>query len=129
MKDSDIKEFGGELMKFLSQANIQTRVWHLQTTSYAQHVALNGFYDGIGDLQDTLIETYQGYYKSRIGGNMNFNIDSEWDESKPKEYLQMLNNYLHDAYTDKLMQPGCLKNIMDEITALVDKTLYLLTLS
>jgi len=33
---------------------------HLSTTSYAQHVALNSFYDGLVPLIDAYAETYQG---------------------------------------------------------------------
>lgn len=35
---------------------------HLMTTSYAQHMALNTFYDEIIDLVDGLFESYQGVY-------------------------------------------------------------------
>ena len=35
---------------------------HLLTTSYAQHKALQKFYEDIDDLVDGLIESYQGVY-------------------------------------------------------------------
>ena len=35
---------------------------HLVTTSYAQHMALNAFYDEIVGLIDGLVESYQGVY-------------------------------------------------------------------
>ena len=35
---------------------------HLQTKSYAQHKALNGFYENILYFTDTFVETYQGQY-------------------------------------------------------------------
>ena len=35
---------------------------HLMTTSYAQHMALNTFYDEMPDLVDDLVESYQGIY-------------------------------------------------------------------
>ena len=35
---------------------------HLNTRSYAKHVALNEFYDGIIDLADKFAEAYQGKY-------------------------------------------------------------------
>lgn len=35
---------------------------HLMTTSYAQHKALGSFYEGITDLVDDLVESYQGVY-------------------------------------------------------------------
>jgi len=35
---------------------------HLATTSYAQHKALNSFYEDIAGLVDDLVESYQGVY-------------------------------------------------------------------
>lgn len=35
---------------------------HLMTTSYAQHKALNSFYEDIAGLVDDLVESYQGIY-------------------------------------------------------------------
>lgn len=33
---------------------------HFKTKSYAQHMALGGFYDGLIDKIDSIVETYQG---------------------------------------------------------------------
>ena len=38
----------------------QAHVFHLQTGSYAEHKALQGYYEGIDDLVDSLVESYQG---------------------------------------------------------------------
>ena len=35
---------------------------HWRTKSYAQHQALGGFYDGVIDAIDSLVEAYQGAY-------------------------------------------------------------------
>jgi len=131
-KDSNSENpalIGGELMKYMAMVNIQARVWHLQTTSFAQHKALNEVYDAIGDFQDTLIETLQGYYNVRIAGDMNFTIDSTFEESKPAAFLKEFNDYMHNISKTKTLQPSCLSNIIDEITAFVSKAIYLLTLN
>lgn len=39
-----------------------THIQHLKTKSYAEHKALNEFYDGIVDLVDGLAEATQGQY-------------------------------------------------------------------
>ena len=39
-----------------------THIMHLKTKSYAEHKALNEFYDGIIDLADGLAEATQGQY-------------------------------------------------------------------
>lgn len=51
--------------KFLStlfNSREQAHILHLQTSSYASHKALQKYYEGIVDLIDKYIETYQGKY-------------------------------------------------------------------
>lgn len=120
--------FGGKLMKTLSEANIQTHVWHLQTNSYAQHMALGGFYDCIVDLTDSLLEVYQGLHNVKVSGNMDIKIDSNYTSTKPTAYLNTLKGVMEEMYDHKYLDAGCVANVMDEIMALIDKTLYLLTL-
>lgn len=48
--------------KFLStlfNSRDQAHIFHLQTSSYAAHKALNKYYDEIVDLVDTYAETYK----------------------------------------------------------------------
>lgn len=120
--------FGGQLMQVLSESQIQAHVWHLQGTLYSQHMALNNYYDSIVDLKDSLLETYQGLHGTRISGNMDMKIDSSWCESKPAGYFKSLRGKLDGMYSNQYVTPGSLKNIMDEIIALVAKTEYLLSL-
>ena len=40
----------------------QAHVYHLQTKSYAEHKALNEYYDDIVPVFDGIVETYQGKY-------------------------------------------------------------------
>lgn len=120
--------FGGQLMQILSESQIQSHVWHLQTTLYSQHKALNKYYDSIVDLKDSLLETYQGLHGTRISGNMDMKIDSSWSESKPAGYFKSLRGKLDGMYSNQYITPGSLRNIMDEIIALVAKTEYLLSL-
>lgn len=43
-------------------ARDEAHIAHLMTTSYAQHMALNTFYDEMPGLVDDLVESYQGIY-------------------------------------------------------------------
>ena len=51
-----------EMISLLLHSRTQVHTLHLQTESYPEHMALNGYYDGIGDLFDGLVESYQGKY-------------------------------------------------------------------
>ncbi len=121
-------KFGGELMQLLSEIRIQTHVWHLQTKVHSQHISLNDIYVDIVDLTDSIIEVYQGFHNTRIVGNMNISIDSNWSENKPTIYLKSINTKLEKVSNHKYMQNGSLVNLMDEIKGLINKTLYLLSL-
>ena len=52
----------GKLVMELFHARTTAHVLHLKSRSYAQHVALQGFYDGVIPLADALAEAYQGEY-------------------------------------------------------------------
>jgi hypothetical protein len=95
---------------------------HLQTTSYAEHVALNGYYDGLLDLTDKLVETYFGI----IGKKLSIKIpQSEFINAQA--HLKQLCSYIESNRT--LFEESQIQNIIDEICALINKTQYMLTLS
>ena len=115
-----MNEYSNVLLAFADQV----RVYHWMTTSYSQHEALGGLYDGISGLIDSFIETYMGKYGR--GTNV--------------ETSGFLISYSLDSMTEKMDEfeqflVGCdlpdtdLLNIRDEILALVHKTKYLLTLA
>lgn len=126
--NNNAASFGGQMMKVLTESGIQSHVWHLQGKLYSQHMALSNYYSSIPGLIDDLIETYQGLHGVRISGNMNLTIDSVWSETKPSLYFKTLRMNLDKLYQNEFLQPGSLKNIMDEIIGLVGKTEYLLSL-
>ena len=50
----------GRLLALLFLGREVTHREHLRTKSYAQHVALNTFYDGIIEIADSIAEAFQG---------------------------------------------------------------------
>lgn len=108
----------------LFQSRDCMHIVHLQTTSYSEHKALNAYYDSILDLTDDLLESYMG----TIGKRLNFKIPaSEYTNSK--QHLTQLRDYVMKHRTVFGKENTHLQNIIDEIIALINKTLYLLTLS
>jgi hypothetical protein len=47
-----------KLISYLFYFQIQAHIFHLQTKSFAEHKALNDFYDSIPDLIDSIVESY-----------------------------------------------------------------------
>ena len=110
----------GKFIGTLFQSRDMMHIAHLQTTSFAEHKALNGYYDGILELTDTFTETYFGRNKrTEIIIPESKNMDSV---SHMKEMQSILDSE-RDNYASEL------QNIIDEMLGLVNKTLYLLTLS
>lgn len=91
---------------------------HLQTKSYAAHVALGDYYDAIVGLTDKYAEAYQGCYKVIADYPATFPLAKD-----PKRYFDGLYDYL-DATRKTLPKESHLDNIVDEIAELIDSTRY-----
>lgn len=93
---------------------------HLQTVSFAEHKALNGYYDGILDLTDTFSEVYFGRNKS---------VEIIVPEAKHMDAISHLKIMQSTIDSERKNYSSELQNIMDEMLSLINKTLYLLTLN
>ena len=51
-----------DMVSILLHSQTQVHIFHLQTKSYSEHKALQGYYEGIDALVDGVIESYQGKY-------------------------------------------------------------------
>lgn len=94
---------------------------HLNTRSFAKHMALQGFYEGIVPLADNLAEAYQGRHgligpislqSARKTGNIIEFLQDQLDEIEATRY----------DVVDK--KDTALHNIIDEIVGLYLSTLY-----
>ena len=61
VEDGSNDDFCEMVCNILHSRN-QAHVFHLQTKSYAEHIALNGYYDAVVALFDGIVESYQGKY-------------------------------------------------------------------
>jgi hypothetical protein len=91
---------------------------HLMTDSYAKHVALADYYDGIVDLTDKWAEAYQGSYEIIKSYPKDFHLATD-----PVKYMTSVKAFVKDIRTE-LPQDSELSNIVDEIAGLIDSTLY-----
>lgn len=126
------KKEGGEIscpctkvFELCTHAVTQTHYWHLMTTGYAEHKALNMFYDELPDLMDVFIETFVG-----VNGRMK-TIPAAYpivahDVTVVREYFSRLHQDLMQVRPN--VNPH-LQSELDNILTLVAKTNYLLTLS
>ena len=101
----------------------QAHAFHLMTNSYAQHEALQSYYEGIVPLLDTWAEGYMGKYGRlpRVTSNKRFTQDPK----KARSYFKTL---LARVRRMKLPKDTYLRSVQDEITTLIRQTMYQLTL-
>ena len=101
-------------------ARTNAHVLHLQTTSYAEHKALEGFYDELVPLVDRFAETYQGSYGVIEDYPSGFTF-SESSEDMIDEFEEWVaDNRARIGITSDTH----LQNIIDEIVALARSTRY-----
>jgi hypothetical protein len=115
-----------EFLSALNSCKQQSIFWHNQTMSYAEHKALNNFYDDIEDLLDDLVESVAGIYGRPKGYEVHDFEDWTSTEATSqyfKKVYEMIQTERKTIYQDSWIQ-----NQIDEIAQLVAKTIYLLTL-
>lgn len=94
---------------------------HLNTRSYAKHMALNTFYDEIVDLADTFAEAYQGRH-GLIGP---ISLMSAKKTTNVTEFLESQLEEIESARYDVCEKTDTpIQNIIDEIVGLYLTTLY-----
>ena len=110
-----------QLVSWLLHSQQQAHIFHLSTTSFAQHKALENYYTTIGNLLDSYAETFQGRY-SLLRGYTTYPIQND-----PKKSINYFENLLKIINSTKIPTNATeLHNILDTIHELVNKTLYLL---
>jgi hypothetical protein len=110
-----------EMISLLLHSRTQTHTLHLQTESYPEHKALNEYYDGIVDIIDGLVESYQGKY-GIIKGYKSYDIVEYKSTESTIKYLkdlcgkvEKLRNCCKDSY---------IQNQIDTVCELINSTLY-----
>jgi hypothetical protein len=124
-KEMDKKPSGNgkftEMMSLLLHSRTQVHTLHLQTNSYPEHMALNGYYNGIGDIIDGLVESFQGKY-GILNGYKSYDIEGYKSTESTIKYLQDLCGKvedLRDCCDDSYIQ-----NQIDTVCELINSTLY-----
>lgn len=105
-----------ELIERMFKARNNAHVRHWKTNSYAEHQALGGYYDGVIDVLDNLVEAYQGCL-----GLVEGLPEQDADIVKALNDEMIWLNENRERIAHKI---PALENIIDELTGLHAKTLY-----
>lgn len=134
VEDKDVKQLepsteGKDVSNFFSklfESREMAHVYHLQVRgdegSFARHEALGKYYEGILDFIDDIIEIYQGQYG--IVENYDVIDTSDTKSKEPIAYFEETAEYIKHARKCIKDEDTHMHNIIDEIIALIYKTLY-----
>ena len=107
----------------LMSSRNQAHTFHLLTNSYAQHKALENYYESIVPLLDAWAEAYMGKYGRFPRIKMAARVNTD-----PKQTSKYFKSTLASIKRLKLPKDTYLQSIQDEIEVLIRSTMYKLTL-
>ena len=109
------------MVSTLLHSQTQVHIFHLQTKSYSEHIALQGYYEGIDGLVDGIIEGYQGKY----------DLVKNYDSAKTEDYkgVDQVINYFKslDSMIEKArkgVKESFIQNQIDTVQELIYSTIY-----
>lgn len=114
---SSAKDMGVVFTKLFEARDFAHKA-HLETKSYAQHKALNSFYDDILDLADGLMESYFGKY-----GIQKIEI-AQVKSQDVVTYFEDFANFIQQAHASVNQKDTWVQNQLDEILATTFSLLY-----
>lgn len=110
-----------EIISVLFHSRTQIHVFHLQTESYSEHKALQGYYEGIDALIDGIVESYQGKY-GIITSYTTIKLDDYSGNDQIKNYLEKVNSVIEKNRTN--IKESFIQNQIDTVQELIFSTLY-----
>ena len=121
VKEAQQTDGVAELVMCLLNSVTTAHIMHFQTPSYAEHKALGEFYEEVGDLVDSFVESYQGKY----GLIQNYPKTYELPADEPVTYLKALSAELEQyRRAPGFPQDSELQNELDNVANLINGTLY-----
>ena len=112
----------GQFVSTLMASRTQAHIFHLQTPSFAAHMALQGYYDEIVGITDGLVESYQGKY-GIITGYGNIALQEYQSCEAIIMFFETLCMYVEKS-REMICQDSYIQNQIDEIVALIKSTIY-----
>mgnify|MGYP003404528988 FL=1 len=122
----DENESSNYVIKLLEIAD-QIKIFHLQTTGYASHIALGGFYYQISTFTDSFCEKRIGLENKRPTVNGQSISLKDFKEEELISYVNETLNYFK-SLRKEVSGNTDLENLVDEIIGSSNQLKYLLTL-
>ena len=110
-----------EMVCQLLHSQTQVHIFHLGTKSYAEHKALQGYYEGIDALTDGLVESYQGKY-GLLTNYKSFKTLSYKNKQQVLKYFTSLLNTIEEKRD--CCEDSYIQNQIDTVQELIYSTMY-----
>jgi hypothetical protein len=110
-----------DIVSGMLHSRTQIHIYHLQTKSFAVHKALNDYYDGVVDLFDGLVESYQGKH-GIVEDYKCDGYDNYSSVNSAIEYLQKLDKTIEGSR--KSIKESFIQNQIDTVQELIYSTIY-----
>lgn len=120
VEDESNDDFCEMVCNILHSRN-QAHVFHLQTKSYAEHIALNGYYDAVVPLFDGIVESYQGKY-GIIKNFKTFKVEQYRNGNKTISYFERLLDIIEENRDS--VEDSYIQNQIDTVQELINSTIY-----
>lgn len=110
-----------EMVCQLLHSQTQIHIFHLGTKSYAEHKALQNYYEGIDDLTDGLIESFQGKY-GLLTNYKSYKNQSYKNKNQVLKYFTSLLNTIEEKRES--IEDSYIQNQIDGVQELIYSTMY-----
>jgi hypothetical protein len=110
-----------DMVSILLHSQTQVHIFHLQTKSYAEHKALQGYYEGVDALVDGIAESFQGKYDLLTGYKTIKMVDYKSNEQLITYFKGLDDNIEKNR---KAVKESYIQNQIDGIQELIYSTLY-----
>jgi len=118
---SDHNEDFCEMVCQMLHSQTQVHIFHLGTKSYSEHKALQGYYEGIDDLVDGIVESYQGKY-GLLTNYKSYKNQSYKNKNQVLKYFTSLVNMIDDKRD--CCDDSYIQNQIDTVQELIYSTMY-----
>jgi hypothetical protein len=110
-----------EMISLLFHSRTQSHTFHLQTNSFAEHKALQDYYDGIIGLVDGIVESYQGKY-GIVKGYKSYPLNEYNSSESTINFFEKLCDKVTELR--KCCKDSWIQNEIDNVCVLINSTIY-----
>jgi len=127
-KDSKSESEVAEFVSYLQACSIVVKRMHWKTTSYSTHKTLDKLFEGLLDNTDSIAEKASGYLGIHLSDFEDYPC-TKYTSMEPSTYLKEVKTYIQsNRYIIFPKDYSPIQNEIDNLTNLIDNSLYLLTL-